>query len=361
MKLKIGETIKKFRKEREITQEEFAEVLGVSCQSVSRWENGLCYPDVELIPSIAGFFGVSVDKLMGVDDVAEKQAVEHYLSEFQNAISHGAVEECIRIAREGVAEFPNNYALLNKLMYALFVAGSNDADIPNWKENMENYDAEIVALGERIIRYCPDVEIRSEATARLAFQHCEMGRKEIGRSIYKTLPTMESCRESAIWWALAEEEKLPHTRTYISTAYAHLWEAICRLIVLLPDEEAVLIFEKMDALERLMYDNAPRTGTWSNTNFHFEWAKYLLKLGRQEEAFEQLRHAAEAAIVFDSRPEEEKTVTLLFGEENHRRSDFDTADSRPLKEILRDMWLAEKVFDAVRETKEFRGILKRLG
>ena len=39
MKLKIGETIKKFRKEREITQEEFAEVLGVSFQSVSRWEN----------------------------------------------------------------------------------------------------------------------------------------------------------------------------------------------------------------------------------------------------------------------------------------------------------------------------------
>ncbi len=33
MKLKIGETIKKFRKEREITQKEFAEVLGVSCQS----------------------------------------------------------------------------------------------------------------------------------------------------------------------------------------------------------------------------------------------------------------------------------------------------------------------------------------
>ena len=41
MKLKIGETIKKFRKEREITQEEFAEVLGVSFQSVSRWENGV--------------------------------------------------------------------------------------------------------------------------------------------------------------------------------------------------------------------------------------------------------------------------------------------------------------------------------
>ena len=52
MKLNIGETIKRLRKEREITQEEFAEVIGVTRQSVSRWENDLCYPDIELIPTI---------------------------------------------------------------------------------------------------------------------------------------------------------------------------------------------------------------------------------------------------------------------------------------------------------------------
>lgn len=40
MKLKIGENIKYFRKSSNITQEELAEMLGVSCQSVSRWELG---------------------------------------------------------------------------------------------------------------------------------------------------------------------------------------------------------------------------------------------------------------------------------------------------------------------------------
>ena len=87
MKLKIGETIKRLRKEREITQEEFAEVLGVSCQSVSRWENNTCYPDIELIPIISAFFGISTDKLMGVEESAEKKAVERYLNDFQKAIS----------------------------------------------------------------------------------------------------------------------------------------------------------------------------------------------------------------------------------------------------------------------------------
>lgn len=66
--------------------------------------------------------------------------------------------DCIRIARAGVKEFPNNYVLLNKLMYALFVAGSDDADIPDWKENMEKYKYEIIELGEKILSGCTDDE-----------------------------------------------------------------------------------------------------------------------------------------------------------------------------------------------------------
>lgn len=85
MKLNIGGTIKRLRKEREITQEEFSEILGVSCQSVSRWENDLCYPDIELIPVIADFFGITTDTLMGIDNMAEKQAVEQYQSRFSGS------------------------------------------------------------------------------------------------------------------------------------------------------------------------------------------------------------------------------------------------------------------------------------
>ena len=187
MKLNIGETIKRMRKEKEITQEEFSQVLGVSCQSVSRWENGSCYPDIELVPTIASFFGVSTDKLMGVDEITEMENVEKYLERFQLSISRGEIDKCIAVAREGVGEYPNNYILLDKLMYALFVAGDDDGNIPEWKENMERYDSEITALGEKIMKYCPDQSIRLAATARLAFNHCLHGRKEIGRKIYETL------------------------------------------------------------------------------------------------------------------------------------------------------------------------------
>ena len=149
MKLKIGSTIKMLRKGKDITQEDFAELLGVSNQSVSRWENDVCYPDMELLPVIAGIFGVTVDTLLGVDNEAEQQKVNAYLAAFQRAITNGHIDKCIQIAREGVAEFPNEERLLNKLMYALFVSGDDSGNIPDWKENMVKYDAEIVRLGER--------------------------------------------------------------------------------------------------------------------------------------------------------------------------------------------------------------------
>lgn len=101
MKLNLGENLKRLRRERDITQEQLSEIFGVSYQSVSRWENDNCYPDIELLPVIADFFNTTVDKLLGVDENLENEKVKKYLTDFQMAISNGLVYECIRIAREG--------------------------------------------------------------------------------------------------------------------------------------------------------------------------------------------------------------------------------------------------------------------
>ena len=61
MTVYLGENIKKLRREKELTQETLAEFLGVTFQSVSNWERGESYPDITMLPEIAGFFKVSVD------------------------------------------------------------------------------------------------------------------------------------------------------------------------------------------------------------------------------------------------------------------------------------------------------------
>ena len=79
MKLAIGENIRNFRKKNDLTQEALADRLGVTYQSISRWENGTTYPDLELIPSIADVLTVTVDELLGMPQIEkEKRAVQAF-------------------------------------------------------------------------------------------------------------------------------------------------------------------------------------------------------------------------------------------------------------------------------------------
>jgi len=358
MKLQFGTILRRLRRDRELTQEELAEVLNVSTQSVSRWETGACYPDMELLPVIASFFETTVDQLLGVTQAAEAQKVAAYLERFQAAISVGDISACIEIARAGAAEFPGNFQLLNKLMYALFASGSSDADIPDWQENMQRYDGEIVSLGERIMKYCPDQEIRLEATARLAFQHCEMGRRAQGRAVYETLPALEYCKENQIWWGLEEDEKLPHARRLIRQGFSAVSAGMFYLIEdrLLPDADLIRVFERKFALDRLIWGEVkPKSG-----QHHCEIAAVYARLNMPDEALEQLEIAAEAVLDFDRRPNAKTVNTLLLGNVTIHRTDYETADSRPLRRIMAETWMQSPDFDGVRETPEFQAILSRL-
>ena len=61
MNLLIGENIKRIRHERDLTQEEVAAHLGISFQSISKWERGDGYPDITMLPALANYFKISVD------------------------------------------------------------------------------------------------------------------------------------------------------------------------------------------------------------------------------------------------------------------------------------------------------------
>lgn len=64
-KIRIGECILRYRKEKRMTQGEFGKQLGVSAFAVSKWERELCYPDIFLLPDISNILGVSIDEMMG--------------------------------------------------------------------------------------------------------------------------------------------------------------------------------------------------------------------------------------------------------------------------------------------------------
>lgn len=68
-KIRINQQIFKLRKEKGVTQEELARAVGVTNQAVSKWESGICCPDVQLLPDLARYFNVSIDTLFGEKDI----------------------------------------------------------------------------------------------------------------------------------------------------------------------------------------------------------------------------------------------------------------------------------------------------
>ena len=115
MNVKIGENIKRLRKERDMTQEQLAAELGVSFQAVSRWELGNTHPDIELLPVIARCFDVTVDELLGVDTVRKEEEISDIYDKVHELNNKGKVYDAICLLKEKIVEYPYNAELMSHL------------------------------------------------------------------------------------------------------------------------------------------------------------------------------------------------------------------------------------------------------
>ena len=90
--LKIGEKIREKRRERELTQEELANMLGVTKAAVSKWENAESYPDITMLPQIAQLFHITMDELF--DYTLEYKPLK-IVTEYHFGLSLDDVDKCI--------------------------------------------------------------------------------------------------------------------------------------------------------------------------------------------------------------------------------------------------------------------------
>ena len=79
--MELNEQIKKYRTEMNLSQEELAEKIYVTRQSISNWENGKTYPDIHSLLLLSSLFGISLDQLVKGDievmkDVIQKEEIE---------------------------------------------------------------------------------------------------------------------------------------------------------------------------------------------------------------------------------------------------------------------------------------------
>lgn len=77
----LGENIKSLRTKRGVTQETLAKKLGVTYQAVSKWENNSAMPDIQLLPAISVYFGVTIDELFDLSEAARLERIGNMLQE----------------------------------------------------------------------------------------------------------------------------------------------------------------------------------------------------------------------------------------------------------------------------------------
>ena len=74
--MEIGNKIKQLRYKSGLTQEQLASKLGISAQSISKWETSVTMPDISLLPALAGEFGVTIDELFDLTTSQKLQRIE---------------------------------------------------------------------------------------------------------------------------------------------------------------------------------------------------------------------------------------------------------------------------------------------
>ena len=105
----LGKKIYELRKELNISQEELAMAINISRQSVSKWELGDSYPEVNKLKDIASFFNVSIDYLL--DYEVEKTSCKEFIGTLKEAINNKVFSITINEIKSYILRFNNNFHL----------------------------------------------------------------------------------------------------------------------------------------------------------------------------------------------------------------------------------------------------------
>ena len=163
----IGEKIRELRRKNDITQEKLADYLGITYQSISKWENNNGMPDITLIVPIANFFGVSTDELFDRTSAEEERIIEDYGRRHHELLHDGRIDEAVELARDGLQKYPRSYKVM--LMFINAVLSGDHG------ENEDKFSIEAVRMGERILEDCTDSEIQNKTICCLVTLHSFYG------------------------------------------------------------------------------------------------------------------------------------------------------------------------------------------
>ena len=186
--MNIAGIIRQNRRAKDMTQENLAEILGVSVSAVSLWESGKTMPDIALLPALCSVLSVSADTLLGIDLDRKDEEIAEILEEADKVGSRGYMEESIAILEKGLKRYPDEALLLVQLSTSLEKLDGTEAE-------KEANLRESVLLQEEILRG-KDSEVRSATLYNICFAYQKIGEHEKAIGQAKKLPNLYKSREN---------------------------------------------------------------------------------------------------------------------------------------------------------------------
>jgi len=319
----FGETLKKLRKQKEMTQEQLAEYVNVSPQSVSKWETNSTLPDITVIPVLANIFDVSADVLLGIDIAKKKERIEKIVKEAMDCLCKGQYEETEKTLRGALREYPNSY----RLMVTLALALRNIAwQKPKAETAKKTLNEEIVSLCEKILAECTDDDVRHCAISYLCFTYSDMGENEKAMDLAKKQPGKGATSDCLLGFILKGTEKFRHKQKQIARDMGSAFNTIMYLNYDLldgetaaynPDEVAALHSKVIDMINILCEDGNFDYFGRDLLNAHLHLCDFNIQKKDYEAAFKHFKLAAEQTISLDAKcrcddDAEEEYTSLLF-------------------------------------------------
>lgn len=246
MVLKIGDILKKLRMERSLTQEEMAEHLGVSFQTISKWERGAGYPDITMLPVLARYFNITIDELLGMNDSDKVKTLYQINCKWEENNKNSFHYENIELMRSALKKFPNDARLMVQLSTSLQKMDGTDMQ-------KKRYLQESIALEEQILKYTDDAEVQGATRFNICFSYWKNGDYEKAIEQARRLPNLYKTQENALVYFLEGEEKLKVSKEALE---ALIWSLSLHISVLTETEKKDARLRKLTrALDILLEEN----------------------------------------------------------------------------------------------------------
>ena len=356
MTIHIAENLKRLRKERGLTQEALADFVGVSYQAVSKWERGDGYPDITLLPVIAGFFGVTLDDLGGMNEIHNKEKYDEFNLKAGKLASEGKIGEAIATMREALKVFPSDYHFMAELACSLDGYGKT-------KEERQANGEEAIRISERILEFCTDTSIRNDVQANICYAMKRYGDKEKARKMAESLPNYYKTAQQVLPIFLEGRDRQECCKSGIQML-AYCFYATVRDMLkddIYTPEERITLRRKVLAMYELVYEDGNYLFTHTRVaDLYEDIAADLMEIGQLDEALEHWSLAADHAIAYDTLPDSAPYTSLLTRDLMYVKANTSTTNEYNYAHFMLRFMQKSDLFAPVREDPRVIAIMEKL-